>query len=137
MNAKTRIVAATGLCMASVLGAAGSASADTVTDWNLMYDQSSPLVGSPPARSYLGALVHIAIHDALNNIDRRYETYMPARPASPFASPDAAIAAAAHDVLVARLGCAAPIPARIAACNMIASQYAASLIAVVSPGSKK
>jgi len=40
MNAKTRIVAATGLCMASVLGAAGSASADTVTDWNVMYDQA-------------------------------------------------------------------------------------------------
>jgi hypothetical protein len=45
------------------------------------------------------AMMHIAIHDALNAIDRKYQPYAFDK-ANPGASPDAAVAAAAHDVLV-------------------------------------
>ena len=50
------------------------------------------------SRAY--AMAHIAIHDALNAIDRRYQPYAYNQKAAPGASPDAAVAAAAHDVLV-------------------------------------
>ena len=46
------------------------------------------------------AMVQVAVHDALNAIDRRYDAYYFEGPADPAASPDAAVAAAAHTVLV-------------------------------------
>jgi hypothetical protein len=46
------------------------------------------------------AMVHGAIHDALNAIDRKYDAYYFEGPADSSASPDAAVAAAAHTVLV-------------------------------------
>lgn len=108
-----------------------TAQADAVVDWNATYDAASPSYGGPPQRAYLGALVHIAIHDALNAIDRRYDTYAPTAPAPAFASADAAIASAARDVLVDKLGCLpTPLPARVAACADIAAKYAAALAAV-------
>jgi hypothetical protein len=130
MNA-TRSLRRTVLACWIGLAMAGPASAAAVIDWNTTYDTVSPTVGPPPNRAYLGALVHIAIHDALNNIRPRYETYTVRRPAAAYASPDAAIAAAARDVLVARLGCLpVPAPARAAACALVASQYDATLAAV-------
>ena len=44
-------------------------------------------------------MMHIAIHDALNAIDRRDQPYAYDRKADPGTSPDAAVAAAARDVL--------------------------------------
>ena len=49
-------------------------------------------------------MMHIAIHDALNAIDRRSRPYAFDKPAAPGASPDAAVAAAARDVLVPLIG---------------------------------
>jgi hypothetical protein len=46
------------------------------------------------------AMVHGAVHDALNAISRKYDAYYFEGPADPAASPDAAVAAAAHTVLV-------------------------------------
>ena len=46
-------------------------------------------------------MLHAAIHDALNAIHQRYKFYTPGLTVTPGASPDAAVAAAAHDVLVA------------------------------------
>lgn len=115
------------------LAIAAPACADAVTDWNLVYDQASPAAGPPPHRAYLGALVHIAIHDALNNIDPRYQTYTVASPAPAYASPEAAVAAAARDVLVDRLGCIpgpAPTPAKQAACANVATAYTNALAAI-------
>jgi hypothetical protein len=45
------------------------------------------------------AMVHAAIHDALNTVDPRYERYAYSGPFLPEGSPEAAIAAALHDVL--------------------------------------
>jgi hypothetical protein len=55
---------------------------------------------SPFHESRLYAVMHIAVHDALNAIDRRYRPYTYDKTAAPGASPEAAVAAAARDVLV-------------------------------------
>ncbi len=51
-------------------------------------------------RSRTLAIVHVAIHDALNAIDSRYERYVFTGNAATGASADAAVAAASHDALV-------------------------------------
>jgi hypothetical protein len=56
---------------------------------------------NPFHESHAYAIMHIAVHDALNAIDRRYQPHTYDRKAEPGASPEAAVAAASHDVLVA------------------------------------
>jgi hypothetical protein len=86
---------------AAVLALGPSAAADEVLDWNttalevaVAGGQSLPI---PISRTW--AMVHLAIHDALNAIDRRYEPYAHEARAERDAAPEAAIAAAARDVL--------------------------------------
>jgi hypothetical protein len=57
--------------------------------------------GDPFHESRIYAMTHIAIHDALNAIDRRFTPYTFDKKAEPGASPDAAVAAAGQTVLVA------------------------------------
>ena len=74
---------------------------DVVLDWNELLLQSLP---SQPARVPLSrnmALVHVAIFDAVNAIERSYESYFADVKASRGASAEAAAAQAAHDTLVA------------------------------------
>jgi len=61
-------------------------------------------LNNPLHESRMYATMHIAIHDALNSIDRRFRPYTFDRQAEPGASPDAAVAAAARDVLVPLIG---------------------------------
>ncbi len=77
------------------------ARADAVTDWNIAATTAAaaPFVGGIP-QGRIFAMTHAAIHDALNAIDRRYQPYAFDVHADPNASPEAAVAAAAHDVLV-------------------------------------
>ena len=78
-----------------------SARADVVTDWNAVATTaaSAPVVvGVYQTRIF--AMTQVAVHDALNAIDRRYRPYAFDGQADPNASPEAAVAAAAHDVLV-------------------------------------
>jgi hypothetical protein len=112
------------------LAIASPAWADAVTDWNLILDQAAPAAGGPPQQAYLGAMVHIAIHDALNAIDRRYDTYDAVPTANPNASPDAAIASAAHDVLIHELSRAPETAAKIAARANVEAGYTAALAAI-------
>jgi hypothetical protein len=56
------------------------------------------------------AMVQVAVHDALNAIDRRYDGYYFEGPGDTAASPDAAVAAAAHTVLVGIVGSYGPPP---------------------------
>src|SRR5262245_4041464 len=79
--------------------AGGQAHADVVTAWNLQALRVPFAVGPPQARVL--AMVHVAMHDAINSVTRRYEPYAIVVPASPQASPIAAGAAAAHAVLIA------------------------------------
>jgi len=57
--------------------------------------------GGPTRTGRAMAIFHIAIHDALNAIYRRYPGYSGPLPAFSDSSPDAAIAQAAHDTLAA------------------------------------
>ncbi len=49
------------------------------------------------------SILHVAIHDAVNAVEPRYEPYLPRTSLAPSASVDAAIAGAAHATLVAVL----------------------------------
>ena len=84
-----------------LVGLAGTASADVVTDWN----ETAVAAGytaqqGPPAHGRIVAMVHLAMFEALNSIEPRYRPYRARLPAAPGASPDAAAASAAHYVLV-------------------------------------
>jgi hypothetical protein len=75
---------------------------NAVVHWNAIADQAfAPSQGTNPMmQSRTLAILHASIHDALNAIDHRYAPYTPGLPAVPTASADAAVAAAAHEVLV-------------------------------------
>jgi membrane-associated phospholipid phosphatase len=78
---------------------------NAVTQWNTVaIDVFKPTQGTNPmgqSRSF--AILHAAIHDALNAIDHRFASYTPGLADAHGASVDAAVAAAAHDVLVAQV----------------------------------
>ena len=77
-------------------------SVNAVVHWNSVAAAAfEPSQGTNPmAQSRTLAILHASIHDALNAIDRRYASYTPGLPKAPKASPDAAVAAAAREVLV-------------------------------------
>jgi hypothetical protein len=79
------------------------ARADAVTDWNVIAFYVAEASGKGPVTSCDIAMAHLAMHDALNAIERRYEPYAYDAEAPHGASPEAAVATAAHDVLVARM----------------------------------
>src|SRR5215831_1620853 len=79
-----------------------SARADAVVDWNIITGQTIPFAtraGGSPGVDY--AMVHAAIHDAVQAYDGRFEPYAIAITGAS-GSPVAATAKAAHDVLVSR-----------------------------------
>jgi PAP2 superfamily len=76
------------------------ARADVVTDWNMTAIRASQAAGQPtPMLARNMAMVHAAIYDAVNAIDRRHAVYAVDIKAEPGASIDAAAAAAAYRVL--------------------------------------
>lgn len=77
-----------------------SYSNDVILDWNKTAHKTmfGPLY-NPLVASRIQAMVHIAMHDALNNISETYETYA-LKEIEKKAHPIAAAAAAAHTVLV-------------------------------------
>jgi hypothetical protein len=81
---------------------------DAVLEWNANALVGTA-VGGTVVESRTLAIVHIAMHDALNSIRPRYHTYAYGARNSNKASLDAALAAAAHDTLVARV-VAAKVP---------------------------
>ena len=56
--------------LAAALAASPAALADAVTDWNVYADSIN--LGPPPFRARATAIMHVAIHDALNSIDPYY-----------------------------------------------------------------
>jgi hypothetical protein len=95
-----RFLACALLAVGSVCGAS-AARADVVTDWNATAVTAVQALGpSTPIQSRALAIVHLAMFDALNAIDRRYASYAAPLQALPEASPDAAAATAAYEVLV-------------------------------------
>jgi hypothetical protein len=84
----------------ALLGAASAASADVVTDWNGVWLQAIRATGGPPCPiARAGAILHVAIYDAVNSVDRSHEPYGALHDAEPGVSREAAAATAAHRVL--------------------------------------
>jgi PAP2 superfamily len=85
------------------------AGGDAVILWNARAGEAAtkaciaPL-DDPFHESRMYAMMHIAIHDALNAFDRRFQPYAFDKRVEPGASPEAAVAAAARDVMVPLLG---------------------------------
>jgi hypothetical protein len=80
----------------------GAAAANEVTDWNVIISEADSASGARPGNSHSGrnfSLMHLAMHDALNAISRRYDSYRVHR-SSPGANAQAAVVAAGHGVAV-------------------------------------
>jgi hypothetical protein len=95
------------IALAVVAGIAGTggaqvAEADVFDDWNLHAEHAIIIIGgqNPAVASLSFAIFQGAVFDAVNAIDRRYTPLISQPEAPPYASIDAAIAAAAHGVLV-------------------------------------
>jgi hypothetical protein len=87
------------LALFACVTAPGSRAADAVTSWTLLADHLGH--GSANWRSL--AIMHMAMHDAYNAAKPTYARWLPAmadEPPAQGAMPEAAMAAAAHDVLV-------------------------------------
>src|SRR6266487_689986 len=99
---KIQCLIAVSLALAA-LGSAPDVTADVVADWNqiaLATQAAIPgAIRTPPAARAL-AMVHLAVFDAVNAINRRFTPYAVEALADPGASPEAAAVAAAHAVLV-------------------------------------
>jgi hypothetical protein len=73
-----------------------------VTDWNVIIEQTAKASSVKPGVTFSGrnvSLMHLAMHDALNSISRRHDSYGVHR-SSPDANPRAAVMAAGHGVAV-------------------------------------
>jgi hypothetical protein len=75
--------------------------ADVVTDWNAAALNAIRADKTPPPKASRSlAMLHASIYDAINGIDRRYESYVVPSAVPASASRQAAASAAAHRVLV-------------------------------------
>lgn len=100
-----KMVGRLGLCLSLLLAAANSVSADAVTVWNENAARAAEAAcvhvsGNGLAEARMYAMVHAAVHDAVNAIDRHSRAYAFKAQVTGLASIDAAAAAAARDVLV-------------------------------------
>jgi hypothetical protein len=109
------------------------AESDAVIAWNANAGKAALAAciaptDNPLHESRVYAMTHVAIHDALNAIDSRSEPYAFDGKARRGASPDAATAAAARDVLVALLP-QIPFPPECTAAGVasVEADYAAAL----------
>src|SRR5262245_18279641 len=113
--------------------------ADAVTDWNANAGKAAIAACIDPFHeSRMYAMMHIAIHDAVNAINRRFQPYLLDLLETSGASVEAAVATAARDVLVPLLG---QLPDIFSACidAVIASvetDYTAALDAIAYGTSK-
>jgi hypothetical protein len=101
------------LAIALAPALASTARADTVTDWNAVMQATVVVAPSNPnLQTRWGAIVQLAVFEAVNAIVGDYEPYLGGIDAPPWASPDAAAIAAAPLTLVTlRPGSAADLDA--------------------------
>ncbi len=132
-------IAATALAVvAASAGAHRTPRPDAVSAWNANAGKAAVAACISPGddplhESRMYAMTHLAIHDALNAIDRRSRPYAFNATAKRGASPDAAVAAAARDVLVALVGqISAPFPPACVQAGVasVETDYTAALAAI-------
>ena len=120
----------TGLLVVSLLVTAQPppAAANEVVDWNNTALSVLLAAGHNNVALTRGlTMVHVAIHDALNAIDRRYDGYIFEGAAEANASPGAAVATAARDVLVLTVQVFGPAAQQVAAIAAADAAYTAAL----------
>src|SRR5262245_28435190 len=94
----------------ALLSLPGPVRADVVTDWNLTTVQAVTAPGLNPQRQQrVAAMVHAAIHDAVNSVAPRYQPYAVHVSPSGEASVEAAAVQAAYGVLIQLLPARAPM----------------------------
>ena len=126
-----------GLLVVLVLVGAAGAGADEVLEWNVAGFEISGAGGQNPIlQSRTLSMVHLAIHDALNAIDPRYEPYFYEGRAEPGAAPGAAAAAAARGVLAGVIPSFGTPEQRAKATSLLESAYAEALAAIPEGASK-
>ncbi len=136
----TALAVLTGTTVAAPTSAAppgAAAVGDPVLVWNEITAEATVISGIAPLfdplhESRMYAMVHVAVHDALNGIARRSRPYAVDLRLLPGASPEAAVATAAHDVLVPVLS---ELPPEFAAgiepaVDYVEQQYATALAAI-------
>ena len=99
------------------------ARADAVTDWNLIASNAIVVTaGQPPPVSVLHfAMVHGAVYDAVNAIERGHQPYLVQPPSNPTDSKEAAVATAAFRVLVGLF------PGQVGTLQLLYDAYIAAL----------
>lgn len=112
MKAYTRLtalacIAAFQWTISPAIAAGPQAGRDLVIEWNELLQANIPPTANVFSFRYY-AMMHIAMFDAVNSIERRYNRYHVLVNAPPTASAEAAAAQAAHDVLVALIPDAQP-----------------------------
>ncbi len=111
--------------------------ADPVTDWNVHANDAANATcigpsGNGPYEARLYAMMHIAVHDAMNAIDTRSTPYAYTQRVQPSASLGAAVAAAARDVLVGVIG---QLPSDCVGTGIEVAEAAyTAALAVIPPG---
>ena len=68
-------VALSGMVMCGALGFSALAQADAVTDWNAITMDAVTVMRPGPQGMLDVSLVHIAMHDAIQSIEKTYEPY--------------------------------------------------------------
>ncbi|HXI27259.1 MAG TPA: vanadium-dependent haloperoxidase [Vicinamibacterales bacterium] len=120
------------------------AAADPVSPWNAIAVQATLAAGQNAiVASRTLAIAQVAVHDALNAIDSRYQRYAFSGAAPAGTSADAAVAAAAHDALVGAIAVGA-VPfagfgtpaSQAVAVAAVDTAYAAVLAAITDSQSK-
>jgi hypothetical protein len=99
-------VRSTAVSVLAALAVAGvaPASANEVLRWNQVANETSAAANTDPlTESRVFAILHLAVHDALNAVESRFESYGEPFAAAKPASAEAAAAGAAHAVLTALL----------------------------------
>jgi hypothetical protein len=111
-----------------VLGGVGPAAASDVAEWNTIALDVLVAGGQNNVTLTRGlTMVSVAVHDALNGVNRRYEGYAFEGAAEPGASAEAAIATAARDALVLTIPAFGSAAQQAAAIAMADAAYSAAL----------
>jgi hypothetical protein len=119
------VVVAVAIAVWSGRSSPAAVAPDEVLNWNTVATSVAPAAGkNGQQQSRIYAMTQLAVHDALNAIAHHYEPYAFTQTEDATASPSAAVATAAHDVLAHEL------PTQLAA---IDTAWATSL-AAIPPG---
>lgn len=133
---RNQVTGCIGVCVALLIGGSTAARADAVVEWNRNAALAATaacihISGNGLAESRMYAMMHAAIHDAVNAIDRRSRPYAFDAEVSGPTSFDAAVAAAARNVLVSVIPTLPETPECVAAGVVsVNGSYAAALAAI-------